>query len=104
MSLHCVTIYPTPLNQLNLSRLEYLRNFTKNVGFSDHSLVSLDKHQKESVLTQFENMIKMMKDNFTVFQCSRVIPADLGDKDLKISEALKSCLSSLCQKRVKCNR
>lgn len=36
--LHCVTIYPTPLDQLHLARMEYLRQFTPSVGFSDHTL------------------------------------------------------------------
>jgi len=40
--LHCVTRYPTPLSELNLSRLGYLRQFTDSVGFSDHSLVKRD--------------------------------------------------------------
>ncbi len=40
--LHCVTIYPTPLDQMNLSRMDYLRKFTDQVGLSDHSLVSRD--------------------------------------------------------------
>lgn len=40
--LHCITIYPTPLNELNLMRMDFLRQFTKSVGFSDHSLVSRD--------------------------------------------------------------
>ncbi len=40
--LHCVTIYPTPLDQMHLKRIEYLKNFTDNVGLSDHSLVSRD--------------------------------------------------------------
>ncbi|HEY62611.1 MAG TPA: general stress protein [Anaerolineae bacterium] len=40
--LHCVTIYPTPMNELNLARLDYLKQFTQSVGFSDHSLVSRD--------------------------------------------------------------
>lgn len=35
--LHCVTIYPTPLAELNLLRLNYLRSFTPMVGFSDHT-------------------------------------------------------------------
>jgi len=39
---HCVTIYPTPLNQFNLKRINYLKNFTKEVGWSDHSLVQKD--------------------------------------------------------------
>jgi sialic acid synthase SpsE len=40
--LHCVTIYPTPLDQLHLGRMEYLRQFTPSVGFSDHTLVERD--------------------------------------------------------------
>ncbi len=40
--LHCVTIYPTPLDKLDLSRIDYLRQFSPTVGFSDHTLVSRD--------------------------------------------------------------
>lgn len=40
--LHCITIYPTPLEELNLSRMDYLRRFTPKVGFSDHTLVERD--------------------------------------------------------------
>jgi sialic acid synthase SpsE len=35
--LHCVTIYPTPLNELHLNRIKFLKKFTPNVGYSDHS-------------------------------------------------------------------
>ncbi|MCH2403732.1 MAG: N-acetylneuraminate synthase family protein [Nitrososphaerales archaeon] len=35
--LHCVTIYPTPVNKLNLNRIDYLRQFTDYAGFSDHT-------------------------------------------------------------------
>ena len=38
--LHCVTKYPTNLEDLNLARINWLKQFTKNVGFSDHSLRS----------------------------------------------------------------
>lgn len=37
--LHCLTIYPTPMEVLNLKRMNYLRRFTSKVGYSDHSLV-----------------------------------------------------------------
>ncbi len=40
--LHCVTIYPTPLDQMHLSRMDYLRTLAPRVGFSDHSLVERD--------------------------------------------------------------
>ncbi|KON26827.1 general stress protein [miscellaneous Crenarchaeota group archaeon SMTZ-80] len=40
--LHCVTIYPTPLDDLNLARIDWLRQFTPSVGFSDHTSVARD--------------------------------------------------------------
>tara|TARA_B100001248_G_scaffold226761_1_gene184884 strand:+ start:501 stop:1436 length:936 start_codon:yes stop_codon:yes gene_type:complete len=39
---HCVTMYPTPLYEFNLNRLNYLKKFSKEVGWSDHSLVERD--------------------------------------------------------------
>ena len=40
--LHAVTIYPTPLDELHLKRMAYLRRFTPSVGLSDHTLVRRD--------------------------------------------------------------
>jgi N,N'-diacetyllegionaminate synthase len=37
--LHCLTIYPTPMDVLNLKRMAYLRRFSSKVGYSDHSLL-----------------------------------------------------------------
>ena len=36
--LHCITIYPTPLKDINLNRIKFLKKFTKNVGYSDHTI------------------------------------------------------------------
>jgi N,N'-diacetyllegionaminate synthase len=47
--LHAVTIYPTPLNEFHLARLEALRQFTSSVGLSDHSLVARDGIQASQV-------------------------------------------------------
>jgi N,N'-diacetyllegionaminate synthase len=38
--LHCVTLYPTPLEQMHMARMEWLRKISPSVGYSDHSLVS----------------------------------------------------------------
>ena len=35
--LHCVSIYPTPLEEAHLDRLDYLRELCPAVGLSDHS-------------------------------------------------------------------
>ncbi len=35
--LHCVTIYPTTLEKLNLNRINFLKKYSQKVGYSDHS-------------------------------------------------------------------
>ncbi len=36
--LHCVSIYPTPIEKLNMGRMDWLKRFTPSVGLSDHSM------------------------------------------------------------------
>jgi sialic acid synthase SpsE len=36
--LHCVSIYPTPIEKVNMKRMEWLRKFTPSVGYSDHTV------------------------------------------------------------------
>ena len=36
--LHCVSLYPTPSQRVNLSRMDWLRTLCPSVGFSDHSM------------------------------------------------------------------
>lgn len=36
--MHCVSIYPTPLEKVNLARMQWLKRFTDSVGFSDHTI------------------------------------------------------------------
>lgn len=40
--LHCVTMYPTPLDEFHLARMNYLRKYSDSVGWSDHSLIERD--------------------------------------------------------------
>lgn len=35
--LHATTIYPTPLNLVNLNSMNYLKKFTNSIGYSDHT-------------------------------------------------------------------
>lgn len=35
--LHCISIYPTPLSEANLSRIDFLKDLSPSVGLSDHS-------------------------------------------------------------------
>lgn len=40
--LHCVTSYPNTLDMCNLNRMIWLKKFTPEVGWSDHTLVTRD--------------------------------------------------------------
>lgn len=40
--LHCVTSYPNEIPSCHLKRMEWLRQFTGEVGWSDHTLVARD--------------------------------------------------------------
>lgn len=40
--LHCVTSYPNSLESCNISRMQWLKQFTPKVGWSDHTLVERD--------------------------------------------------------------
>jgi sialic acid synthase SpsE len=62
--LHCVTIYPTPLNAMNLARMEYLRSFAPSVGLSDHSLVARDG--VKAALGAIHLGAKVIERHFTV--------------------------------------
>tara|TARA_Y100001970_G_C14223365_1_gene854020 strand:+ start:1727 stop:2683 length:957 start_codon:yes stop_codon:yes gene_type:complete len=42
--LHCVTIYPTPLEKCNLKKINFLKKYCKVVGWSDHTLFERDGH------------------------------------------------------------
>jgi N,N'-diacetyllegionaminate synthase len=40
--LHCVSLYPTPMSDLNLRRIGWLRRFTERVGLSEHTETAKD--------------------------------------------------------------
>lgn len=62
--LHCVTIYPTPLDQLHLRRLEWLRTLCPRVGFSDHT--SIEKSDLKATLLAIALGAGVVERHFTV--------------------------------------
>ena len=64
--LHCVTIYPTPLSEMHLERMKFLRKFTSEVGLSDHSLVERDG-VKSSIIAIFEGA-EYIERHFTILE------------------------------------
>ncbi len=88
--LHCVSIYPTPLNQAHLNRINFLKKLTPEVGLSDHTNPSIDKFKNIAVgLSMGANIIEK---HFTI------LPKD-KTKDGPVSanpDELKN-ISQLCK-------
>jgi N,N'-diacetyllegionaminate synthase len=81
--LHAVTIYPTPLNEFHLSRMEFLSQFTPSVGLSDHSLVSRDGIKASLIaLSMGANVIER---HFTILpaDATKDGPVSIDPKQLK---------------------
>lgn len=78
--LHCVTIYPTPLHEIHLNRMEFLKSFCPNVGLSEHTLVERDSI-KASVAAIY-NGAEMIERHFTVLK-----PAETRDGPVSITPA-----------------
>lgn len=64
--LHCVTIYPTPLDQLHMKRMDWLRQFSTKVGFSDHTTPAAT-NLKASMLAMTLNA-DLVERHFTVLE------------------------------------
>ena len=68
--LYCVTIYPTPLDAIQLQRLHYLRfvaypnRVDEPVGFSDHTLVARDGLQASTAALAFG--VDVIERHFTI--------------------------------------
>ena len=62
--LHCVTQYPTNLKNLNLSRLNYLKRFSKEIGYSDHTNPVRDKLVSSMAAIFFGS--KVLERHFTI--------------------------------------
>lgn len=78
--LHCVSIYPTPINKINLNRILTLNKKFKNnfIGFSDHSL---GFHHS---ITAINLGAKVIEKHFTIDQNMKgwdhkvsILPSDL---------------------------
>lgn len=63
--LHCVTSYPNTLSMCNLARMEWLRQFAPEVGWSDHTLVERDGIQAAKVA--FMLGADYVERHFTIF-------------------------------------
>ena len=81
--LHCVTIYPTPVDKLNLNRIDYLRQFTDSVGFSDHT--SPSQHGINPDIVAMWKGADVIERHFTVLDASQTKdgPVSVNPEQLK---------------------
>nr|WP_319375686.1 N-acetylneuraminate synthase family protein [uncultured Methanoregula sp.] len=89
--LHCMSIYPTPLNQCNLSRINWLKKHGVNrVGFSDHSLGT------EASMAAMTMGIEVIEKHLTL---DRTLPGKDQQMSTTPEEFQKICAwRDLCQK------
>ena len=81
--LHCVTIYPTPVDKLNLNRIDYLRQFTDSVGFSDHTRPS--QHGIKPDIVALWKDADVIERHFTILDSSQTKdgPVSVNPEQLK---------------------
>lgn len=81
--LHCVTIYPTPLKEIHLRRINWLRQFTTSVGFSDHTLIERDGLKASFAALYFG--ADVIERHFTVLDRNKTKdgPVSINPKELK---------------------
>ena len=81
--LHCVTIYPTPVDKLNLNRIDYLRQFTDSVGFSDHTRPS--QHGINPDIVALWKDADVIERHFTILDSSQTKdgPVSVNPEQLK---------------------
>lgn len=101
--LHCVTIYPTPKKQLHLSRIEYLKKFTKNVGFSDHSKSDKNKNFASSAAIYYG--AKIIERHITILNKEQTKdgPVSITPDDISIIKKF-SKLSNIDQRKYLLNK
>lgn len=77
--LHCVSLYPTPPGRVNLRRMDWLKQFTKSVGYSDHSIGI------EAVKLSIARGASFVEKHFTLGEgkCPRTMPWDATPEEFK---------------------
>jgi len=101
--LHCVSVYPTPLEQCNLNTMQMLRNeFGLTVGYSGHELgylptlvavamgaVAVERHYTlDKAMVGFDHKLSLEPDELiSMVRDIRVIGLTQGDGLKEVSEA-----------------
>ena len=93
--LHCISIYPTPLKEANLNRIELLKKFTKTVGISDHS--SPEKNGNDLSLAAILYGAKIIERHFTILKKDKtrdgVVSVNFNQLKTLVSQSKENIIS-----------
>tara|TARA_Y100000590_G_C15727499_1_gene1015768 strand:+ start:1698 stop:2663 length:966 start_codon:yes stop_codon:yes gene_type:complete len=64
--LHCISIYPTPLDEGHLDRINYLKELSKSVGLSDHSNPDVNENILSAMAMTYK--IDFIERHFTILE------------------------------------
>lgn len=78
--MHCVSIYPTPPFHANLARIYWLKNFSKDVGYSDHTLGNTAVKIAIGMGVKFvEKHFTLKRETDDIFSAMSALPEDIKD-------------------------
>ena len=95
--LHCISIYPTPIYDANLNRIDYLRKKSKFVGLSDHSDPEKDKNIVPAA--GFLKKIDYIEKHFTVLNKNKTKDGPVSANPEQFKEIIK--LSKMSEQDLK---
>lgn len=95
--LHCISIYPTPIYDANLNRIDYLRKKSKFVGLSDHSDPEKDKNVIPAA--GFLKKIDYIEKHFTVLNKNQTKDGPVSANPEQFKEIIK--LSKMSEQDLK---
>lgn len=78
--LHCVSIYPTPPEKANMARIDWLRQFTEKVGYSDHTFGNTAAKIAVAMgASVIEKHFTLKRDPDNVFSNMSALPDDIKE-------------------------
>ena len=86
--MHCVSIYPTPKDFLNLNRIKFLKKLCKDVGYSDHSS-SLDNKKNLACLAAITAGATYIERHITILDKDKTRDGKVSINPSEIKEIIK---------------
>ncbi|VAV84857.1 N-acetylneuraminate synthase [hydrothermal vent metagenome] len=78
--LHCVSLYPTPLDKAGLGRMLWLSRFSPSVGYSDHTLGNDAAKAAVAMGADIvEKHFTLKRDPDNIFSNMSALPSDIKD-------------------------